>query len=201
MRKTLHTLIALLALFSVATQFYLMLENRTTSLTEMIIRFFSFFTILTNTLVALYFGILSLNRKKMPGFLSHTESLTFVTVYIFVVGLVYQIALRHVWEPTGLQMVVDELLHTAIPILVFLYWALYSTRTAFEWNHLPKLLAYPGIYLVYILCRGKLSDFYPYPFLDVANLGWTLTLQNITVLFLLFIVLFLAFKGFRKILP
>jgi len=37
---------------------------------------------------------------------------------------------------------------------------------AFTW------LAYPGIYLVYILARGAASGLYPYPFVDVTELGY-----------------------------
>ena len=33
-------------------------------------------------------------------------------------------------------------------------------------------LAYPGVYLVYVLARGAVSGEYPYPFMDVKVLGY-----------------------------
>ena len=45
----------ILCWFSIIGQFVLLLQNRQADVFETIIRFFSFFTILTNLLVAIYF--------------------------------------------------------------------------------------------------------------------------------------------------
>ena len=60
MKKHVSIFIGLTALISVLLQLCLMLENRVASITETLIRFFSFFTILTNLLVGSY-----MNNKKM----------------------------------------------------------------------------------------------------------------------------------------
>jgi len=44
--------------------------------------------------------------------------ITAITVYITIVGLVYNVILRFLWKPEGLQFIVDELLHTVIPLLL-----------------------------------------------------------------------------------
>ena len=129
MKNKLSHLFAVIAWFAVLTQYYLMMENRVFSMLETTIRFFSFFTILTNLLVAHYFS-LSLVKKK-EGYLSiinKSGTLTAITIYITVVGLVYQILLRHIWDPKGMQRVVDELLHSVIPILVIIFWYLYEDK-------------------------------------------------------------------------
>lgn len=183
MRKTLSLLFAAIAWFAVITQFILMLQNRTASVPETIVRFFSFFTILTNTLVALFFTGQALNvaRTYKPGVLSA------VTVYIFMVGLVYQFLLRHVWQPTGMQRIVDELLHTIIPLLVILYWYLYEEKAQVKYAQIKGWLAYPLAYLIYITIRGNFSGFYPYPFVNVAEIGLGRTLLNSGLLTLFFV--------------
>lgn len=202
MRKALNILLAVTGWFAIIAQFILMLENRTTSIPEMVVRFFSFFTIFTNILVASYFTNQIISSKgKTENLFSKTGTLTAVTVYITVVGLVYQIALRHLWKPTGLQMIVDELLHTTIPTLTIIYWFLYEQKSELKWKMIPKFLLYPLFYLAFILLRGELSGFYPYPFINVTALGWSQTLINILVLFGVFLVLSSFFIGIGKQKP
>ncbi len=115
--------LALIAWFAVIAQYFLMVDNRVAGVGETTVRFFSFFTILTNTLVAVYFTVVSLNlNKKALNFFYRPSTRTAITMYIIVVGLVYQFVLRHIWQPQGMHRVVDELIHTFIPSIVFLYF-------------------------------------------------------------------------------
>src|SRR5271170_5622365 len=108
---------AIIGWLAIILQLYLIIVNRTTSLPETIIRFFSFFTILVNILVALCFTFLAFKSTSGWGsFFSKQQALTAIAVYIFIVGLVYNIILRSLWKPEGLQRFVDESLHTIIPI-------------------------------------------------------------------------------------
>ncbi|MCM4154133.1 hypothetical protein DHD05_21300 [Arenibacter sp. N53] len=68
---------------------------------ETIIRLFSYFTIFTNIMLAPYFTMSYINSKKNPLniFLSD-GALTALTTFILIVGLVYQISLRHILNPT-----------------------------------------------------------------------------------------------------
>jgi len=176
-----------------------MMENRTVSAGEAITRFFSYFTILTNILVAVYFTLQLPGKKNLfSGILNKPGTLTALTVYITVVGLVYQIALRHIWQPRGMQKLVDELLHSIIPILVIIYWLFYELKSGISWKHIPVYLLYPLFYLGFILFRGMLSGFYPYPFLNVLTLGWSETLLNIGVLFTVFVALSILLIGVGK---
>src|SRR5881398_3651902 len=132
MRKSLALLFAVIVWFALIVQFILMRQNSTASVLETIVRFFSFFTILTNAIVAIYFTgqVLNVGRTHRPGILSA------VTVYIFMVGIVYQVLLRHIWEPTGLQLIVDELLHTINPLGVMLYWYLYEVKSLVKYSQI-----------------------------------------------------------------
>jgi hypothetical protein len=164
-----------------------MVENRVTPITETTIRFFSFFTILTNSLVAIYFTASFSNFKKgIFSVLHKPGTLTAITVYITIVGLVYQVILRHVWEPHGMQMIVDELLHSVIPVCTVVFWYLYEDKSNLRYTQIPKWLIYPLVYLAYILTRGHFSHFYPYPFVDVDKLGFENVITNSVGLIALF---------------
>lgn len=187
MKDKLSILFATVAWFAVLTQYYLMIDNRVASILETTIRFFSFFTILTNLLVALFFTFSVLNKKNSnKSIIYKPGTLTAVTVYITIVGLVYQFVLRAIWDPKGIQMFVDELLHSAIPIFVITFWYLYEEKKSIAYKQILKWLIYPVIYLIFILIRGDFSNFYPYPFVDVTNLGLKQALINSAALMVFF---------------
>ena len=196
MRRLLALLLTLLGWAAVIIQFYLMMENRVASIPETIVRFFSFFTILTNIIVASYF--LMEVFKKPQSLTANNKLLTPVTVYITIVGLVYQILLRHTWSPTGLQMVVDELLHTIVPLLAIVYWFLYYPKTKPQYKQIATWTLYPFIYVIYILIRGNLSGFYPYPFINVTNLGLASVLINAVFLMMVFIAISALFVRIKS---
>lgn len=194
MKNILPPVIAVCALVAVVFQFDLMLAGSSHTLPETTIRFFSFFTILTNTLVAGYFLYISGKtlRQKTPE-PYHFSTLTAITVYIAIVGLVYQLFLRHSWQPTGLQRVIDEMLHSLNPALVIIYWLLNRKGGALKYNRIGPWLVYPLVYLAYVLIRGHLSGFYPYPFLDVAGIGMSKVIVNCAGMTVLFIVIAMLF--------
>lgn len=187
--------------FAVLTQFVLMLQNKQTPYLETIIRFFSFFTILTNTIVALYFSVQLIPLKKNPlNFLNKNGALTAITVFILLVGIVYQVVLRSIWEPKGLQKIVDELLHSFIPLFVFMYWLFFSKKEDLNFISFLKWLSYPILYFIFIITRGLASGFYPYPFMNVDELGLSKIGINFVLITTTILILFviLVFIGQRK---
>jgi hypothetical protein len=105
---------------------------------------------------------------------------------------VYNLLLRSIWNPTGLQRVVDELLHVVIPVLYLCYYFIIANKTGLNRNNIFHWLIYPVAYVVFVLLRGIPSGFYPYPFLNVNALGYSRVLLNITGLFLAFSLLAMA---------
>ncbi|MDI6034670.1 Pr6Pr family membrane protein [Flavobacterium sp. LB2P84] len=181
-------IIAIVSWFAVVLQLYLIILNRVVSLPETIVRFFSFFTIQTNILVAVCFAFLWLKPKSKWGlFFLKPKKTTAITLYITIVGLVYNVILRFSWAPTGLQKVVDELLHSVIPILVLLYWILFVPKKELEFKNIFPWLIFPLGYLIYTLIRGAFFNFYPYPFVDVNVLGYSAVLLNSFFMLLAFL--------------
>jgi len=189
-QRILSLLFAIIGWFAIITQYYLMVKNSQIPFAETTIRFFSYFTILTNLIVAVYF------TSQVSGNFSKTKKsgiLTAITIYILIVGIIYQIILRSTWNPTGLQRIVDELLHTIIPLLVLFYWYKYENKSDLSYRQIPPWTIYPLIYLFYILIRGHFSEFYPYPFVNVIDLGYSDVLLNSFWILVFFIGLSMLF--------
>lgn len=200
-RKIFLTIGSALGWFAIILQFYLIIINRTASIGETIIRFFSFFTILTNILVALCFTFLLLKPKSEWGiFFSRPATLSALAVYIAVVGIIYNVILRFLWSPKGLQFIVDELLHSVIPVLFILYWFLFVSKQTLKWKNILSWLIYPVIYCIYSILRGRISGFYPYPFIDVNLLGYNKVFLNIGGMVILFLVISLLLVGIAKLI-
>ena len=197
MKKKFSVSIALIGWFALIAQFILMMENRIAPVSETTIRFFSYFTILTNLLVAVYFTFLSVKYRNSK-LINKPGTLTAVTIYITMVGVVYQVALRHIWQPKGLQLIVDELLHTIIPTLVIIFWYLYETTRPARYAQIFSCAIFPLAYLVLILIRGNFSSFYPYHFINVIDLGMAKALINSGVLLVIFLVISALFLFIGK---
>lgn len=191
-KKISTLLIGITALFAVIMQFRLMFEITTVNTTETTIRFFSYFTILTNSLVAIYF-LQMFWGMKLPTLSGRSRpALTAITVYIIIVGLIYQVILRPLWQPEGIHKLVDELLHSVIPLSVLIYWIAFGRTHSIAYAAVGKWLLYPLFYLAVVMTRGYFSKFYPYPFLDVTQWGYANVFLNvlwITALFAAFMVL------------
>jgi len=163
----------ILGWFAVVGQFILIIQNREAGIAETVLRFFSFFTILTNILVALYFTAPFIKlRPTFFNLLQKDSSLPPITAFILIVGLVYQVVLRAIWHPTGIQLIIDELLHSLIPLFVLGYWYFRLKTAPFDTRVRLRWMLYPMGYLGFILVRGAYSGYYPYPFLNVSSLGY-----------------------------
>ena len=192
---------ALVGWFAVIAQFYLLVLNRVMSLPGTVIQFFSYFTILTNILVALYFTVVWLRPQSRLGkWFWRSSTSTAVAVYIVIVGLVYNLILRALWAPVGLQKMVDEVLHTFIPLLFLVYWLLWAPKEGLKWKHAFVWILYPLFYSVYILVRGELSGLYPYPFIDVVKLGYEKALLNAGVMVSAFLLVSILLIGIAKLM-
>jgi hypothetical protein len=192
----------LLGWFALAGQFYLIILNRSTSVVDVIIRYFTFYTILTNLLVAFCFTFLLFSPGSKRGkFFARTRIATALAVYIAVVGLTYNIVLRPLWNPQGLQMIIDELLHSVIPVIYILYWFLFAHKNQLHWKDALPWLIFPLVYLIVILVLGSFSGYYPYPFVDVVKLGYQAVFINsgyVTLAFLFFSFLFVGISKIKK---
>ena len=200
-RFTLLTVISTFTWFALIAQFYLIIINRNASVPETIIRYFSYFTILTNILVACCSTILARQRNtRLYTFVARQTTLAAVAVYIVIVGVTYNIILRSIWDPQGLQLVVDELLHSIVPILFLIYWLKFTPKQELHWKNAFHWTAFPGVYSVYIFLRGSISGFYPYPFINVNQLGFMHAVFNAGIIAMVIVITSFLFITLGKAL-
>lgn len=191
--------IAALAWSGLALQFGLSMQRMLAdgrTLVEAVIWFFSFFTVLTNTIAATTLTVLSFKPWSSLGkTLARPVVQTGIAVSIAVVAIVYELLLRRLWHPQGLQFLADLILHDAIPVLYVLHWLLFVSRGGLAWRDIGWWLGYPAAYLVYVLIHGALTARYPYPFLDAGVLGYERMLASVALIlggFLLVAAMFVA---------
>lgn len=192
---------AVTGIIALSGQLYLVIINRgEATIPVVLIRYISFFTILTNILITVCSIILLLIPNSPSGlFFRQSTTLTALTLYILIVGLTYNLILRPIWNPQGFQKVTDELLHVVMPLLTIIYWLIFVPKRSLTWNIWPWLI-YPLIYAVYVLGRGALSAEYPYPFMDVTKLGYPQVLINCGGMVAAFLVFAFLLVGVGKIL-
>ncbi|MEE1868266.1 Pr6Pr family membrane protein [Pseudomonas auratipiscis] len=201
-REVFVGLAAILGWSALAIQLYLVLLARwdeQASLIGGLITYFSYFTVLSNTLVAV---VLSHAAFGKPGrardfFLAPAVS-SGVTASIVLVGLAYSLLLRHLWHPQGWQWLADELLHDVMPVVFVIYWWCCVEKGSLRLKHLGAWLLYPVGYFAYALLRGQSIGAYPYPFFDVVKLGYGQVLLNALAILVGFIVIGLLVIGLDR---
>ncbi|MFF7109313.1 Pr6Pr family membrane protein [Pseudomonas sichuanensis] len=181
-RRPWLTLAAVLGWAGLAIQLYLVLLARwqaQASLVGGLVNLFCFFTVLSNTLVATVLSHAAFGRESAARrwFLSPSVS-SCIAASIVLVGLAYSLLLRHLWQPQGWQWLADELLHDVMPVLFFLYWWFEVPKGQLRLWHLAAWALYPGLYFAFVLLRGHEIGVYPYPFVDVARLGYGQVMVN-----------------------
>ncbi|MGJ1535574.1 Pr6Pr family membrane protein [Sphingobacterium multivorum] len=182
--------IGLITLFAVVGQFVLSALVSKLGRVEYIVQFFSYFTILSNVMVLLCcFFTVCCSKSRMGLFFTKPETITAVTLYILIVGIIYNTLLRFLSHPQGLSMVVDELLHVVTPLSFFLFWWRFLSKETIRWSHLFYWLIFPLTYLFYTLWHGSFSGFYPYPFVNVSELGMDRVILNSFGVTLVFVVI------------
>lgn len=177
-------LLALLAWAALLLQLHLTLDAthaRGGGTGEALLLLGGYFTILTNLFVAVCAGA----QAWAPGSRLAGASLRgCATTAIVLVGLGYHLLLRDVWDPQGAQRVADNLLHYAVPAVALAHWLWYPPRGPLPaWSPLAWAL-YPAAYVAYALVRGEWLGQYPYPFIDVAALGYPRVSANAACLLL-----------------
>ena len=138
-----------------------------------------FFTILTNALVAVQMGQVAL-RGRAPADLEAAACLN-----IAMVGIIYHTLLVPETPFTGADWFTDFTFHTAVPVLVPL-WFLAFGQKDLRLSHLPLWLIWPLVYCIFAMIRGAVTGVYPYFFVDVGHYGLARILLNITGLVLVF---------------
>jgi hypothetical protein len=151
--------------------------------------YFGYFTILTNILVALAISIPLVAPRSRPGRIFRAAGpSTAIAAAIVIVGVAYHFLLSADWNPQGWHRLTDVLLHYIMPAVYLVHWSWLRHGSELRWRDIPKWTAYPIVYFVYVLLRGVAFGVYPYPFLDVGDLGYGAVILISLVILLGFVV-------------
>ncbi len=186
---TYRTVLALLVVIALSYQYGLTRPS-------IPLNFFSYFTNLSNLFAAIMLAAsaFQLLRNKEPS--PSTDLVRGMSVVnMTVVGIVFAVLLRDV-DLGSLLPWVNFVLHYVMPLVVVLDWLLLPPSTKFTMRQGLLCLLFPLLYLAYVIVRGASVNWYPYPFLNPANVGGyggvALYVAGITVVFLLSTWLLLA---------
>ena len=201
--KVLVIALAALGWFSVLLQLYITLHSTMLNGKRVaggIVSYLGYFTILTNLLVCAALTMPLVAPASAAGsFFSRSAVTAGVATSIVFVSLAYHLLLRNAWNPQGLQLVADVLLHYIMPALYLIYWWFNFPKGALRWTHPLYWSLYPTVYLIYALIRGRIIDSYPYRFIDPLAIGYERTMINAAGLLVVFIVLGLILVALGRI--
>ncbi len=160
------------------------------TLVEGLVVFLGYFTVLTNLFVALTATLPLVAGSSRPGrWFDRPVVLGCATTAIVIVGITYHFLLRNVWQPEGLQLLADVVMHYVVPILAFANWVFFPPRSGLGILAPLAWCVYPLGYFVYVFARGELLASYPYYFIDAAGIGYRQAMINSFGLLVAFIVL------------
>ncbi len=146
------------------------------------IEYFSYFTILSNIVVAVGTGLFAADpdrRERWAGALRIAG-----IVMISITGVVYHLLLAADNDPTGIGAVTDAGLHTVVPLVTVLGWIAVGPHRRFGPHILARAMLIPIAWLAYALVREAIVGEALYPFMDVGEEGGgqvALTLAAITL--------------------
>ena len=151
------------------------------------LRFFAFFTILSNVFGALLWLWLALRwrqaRTRNDDLLRGAATLYLVVTLVIVVVLL-QGAELSLSNPT-----VDLVVHKVFPILAVVDWIVDPPRTDLRYRDVAIWLVFPLVWVAFTLVRGAVDAWYPYPFLDPDNGGYRSVAYHVITILAGFLVI------------
>jgi hypothetical protein len=150
------------------------------------LRFFAFFTILSNVFGAVLWVWLALRarrpRTRTDDLLRGAATLYLVITFIVVVLLLSGAELS-LSNPT-----VDFVVHKLFPVLAVVDGIVDPPETDLRMRDVALWLIFPVVWLAFTLVRGAVDAWYPYPFLDPDNGGYRSVAYHVVAILAGFVV-------------
>jgi hypothetical protein len=204
MKRGFAGIIAVIAWIGLGMQFAFAIVNPATqdvAVAERIIRYFSFFTVVSNSIIAVGMtAIAFFPRSRFAKFFDSAGVLAASAVYITIVAIVYSLFLRSVVNAQGWHLYSDHIVHDIVPALFVLYWLILAPKRAVNWIDPLKWLIVPVLYVAYSLIHGAYDNWYPYWFADVSKLGYPTALKNSAFVLIAFFVVGMIYSAIAKLI-
>ena len=173
MKKNYRIMCALIAWVVLSLRFIdMLIIGEYSSIAETLFVYLGYFTVWANVLIALAFTLPLLNPdRKLADFFMRPAVRAALATYILMVSVVYHMLIVPYWNPQGFTWLTATGLNTVMPILYIIDWLFFAEKRPIFYKHLPYWLIFPTVYGVTSIIRGFFTNVYPYPFLNVAELG------------------------------
>jgi hypothetical protein len=151
------------------------------------LRFFAFFTILSNLFGAVVWLWLAA-RWRRPR--TRTDDLLrgAATLYLVVTFVVVVLLLRGA-ELSLSDRLVDFIVHKLFPLLMVIDWIVDPPETDLRMRDVGLWLIFPLVWLAATLIRGAADAWYPYAFLDPDSGGYRSVAYHVIVVLAGFLVI------------
>ena len=201
MARLYRAVFACVGWFALILQYWLTISgNPHMGAGELTLNFFSYFTILSNILVALALTAPVVAPNSRLGRWSASEGVrAAVAMYIVVVGLTYHFLLAGIWAPQGWSLLANNLLHYVMPAAFVVDWLAFTPKGRLRWVDPAKWLIPVLIYGGWTLLHGKLSGWWPYWFVDVDTLGLGKTIVYFAGLLVFFLIVGLVVVAIDRV--
>ncbi|MDT8915275.1 Pr6Pr family membrane protein [Amycolatopsis sp. PS_44_ISF1] len=157
-------------------------------------RLFSYFTIQSN-LILLAVAVVQASRPASGGRIWRVARLD-ALLGILITGLVYAIVLAPQIHLTGWPLAATIGFHYVSPWAAVAAWLVFGPRPGTGgWGTVAAAFGWPVVWLVYIFVQGAFTHWYPYPFMDVTEIGFATAVRNA----LLVVVVALVFAGLVRL--
>jgi hypothetical protein len=134
--------------------------------------FLSFFTNESNLFAAgllLYGAYRGLWMDGPPSSSAYDLLRGAAVIYMMITGAVFVLLLSGSNESVPWA---NAVVHYVMPVVIVLDWLIDPPRTRITRARAWRWLIFPLVYFGYTLIRGAITDWYPYPFLNVATKGY-----------------------------
>jgi hypothetical protein len=157
-----------------------------------LVRFFSYFTVQSNIIVAAAAATLAVDPDRdgrgwrvlrLDGLLG-----------ILITGVVFSAVLAPVVNPTGLAYWLNLAFHYFSPIAALLGWLLFGPRPRITTATIVAALAWPIVWILYTFAHGAISGWYPYPFLDAGLHGYGVAIRNTVLVVVIGAIVLFGFQ-------
>lgn len=169
------------------------------SLLYSIIHFYSYFTIIINTILAVLLLLYYLKpESKLSIWFIKPQVSAGLANYILIVGAVYYALLFNPAKPFTAEVLASHLLHSVTPISYLIIWFRDLRGEQLKYSQAVKWLMFPLAYFSYVLIRGLIVNKYPYFFIDVVKYGDAQVILNAIGVMAFFLVIGLGLIAFDR---
>lgn len=194
MKKNLLILItSKIGFIALAIQMYITINRKLAegfSLHYALNHYYSYFTIIINTLVAAFLFVFYVAPdSKIAKYFKKNTTNGALCLYILIVGIIYYVLLYPTHPVVGLESVASHSMHGYVPLAYTYLWYTHLSDRNLQYRDTLKWLTLPLCYFVYLIIRGEIVGKYPYFFVDVARFGYVKVLIFAVAILMFFVLL------------